>query len=277
VLYLCKGWRVLTAGDEPDILALVKFYRLRFKNHPENRSAETIDESMRWPLRQRKKQLSDDYTYSHFNMPYDEFLAFGKAKLPEESFKNAVRDVAAIRLKANLIVAGFIDGSPEIYWTDEDGSAHPLNDFAVIGEGQYLAQSTLMRREQESRTTLHETLYNVFEAKKYSEAVGSVGTSTFLGILSADGKRELTSYSVDRQLREWYNEYGPRDLPGSFSLKGPVYYSEEKALEESAELAFETTRDGNADGSADSATPGQGAIPSDDDVAESSEENLIAE
>ncbi len=251
MLWLSSAWRLLTAGEEPEIQALWNLYQIRFKER-NNLRAETIDESVKWPLRQRKKQLSDDYTYSHFNMPYDEFIASGKAKLPEEDFRNAVRSIGHITLKAHLIIAGFIGGSSEIYCTDSEGCAWPVKDVAVVGEGQYLAQSTLLRREQHGRSSLNETLYNVYEAKKYSEAVGSVGRSTFLAVLSSDGTRELTSFSVDDQLEEWYKEYGPRKLPASFSLKGPLYYSEEKAAEETARLALESAGNEAVDGNADS-------------------------
>jgi len=231
-LYLPHGWRILTAGDEPEIIALYQLYYRQFLNS-DNVTAENIDKSMKTPLRQRKTDLSDEFTFSRYNMSYADFVTVGKEKFPDEEFRNAVRSVAALRLRANMILAGFI-GAPEIYYTDNEGVARAANDFAIIGEGEYLAHAALMRREQNSRSTLHETLYNVYEAKRYSEAIGSVGKRTQMSIIAANAKRELTSFNVDRQLEECYKEYGPRPLPYKFEMKGTLYYSEEKAASEAA-------------------------------------------
>lgn len=231
-----KYWRLLTAGDEPDIEALEKLYRQRFKP-TENRTAEKIDESIKWPLRQRKKDLSDEYTYSRFNISYDDFLLRGKAQLPEEDFRDAIRKIASININANLIIAGFIDESPEIYYTDEYGSVKAAHDFAVVGEGQYIAHSVLARREQSTNSTLHETLYNVYEAKRYSEAVGSVGEETLLAVLSSDGTRLLSSTMLDEQLDKLYVKYGPQKLPYRFALEGILYWRDEKILDQIAKEA----------------------------------------
>jgi len=225
---------MLTAGDQPDIMALRRLYKLRFKDK-ENRTAETIDASIKTPLRQRKKQISDDYTYSHFNISYDEFLATGKLKLPEEDFRAAVRAIGNLNLNTWLIIAGFIDGAAEIYSTDPYGEASASPDFTIVGEGQHLAQSALLRREQRSDISMEETLYNVFEAKKISQSVGSVGEDTAITILAAKGEMEFTSFAVDRQLEKLYKVYGPRKLPHDFTLEGPLYYSEEKSAEKAAE------------------------------------------
>jgi hypothetical protein len=57
---LAKGWRCPTAGVEPDILALVRLYKARFANN-DNLKAETIDASIKDPLFQRRKELSEEY------------------------------------------------------------------------------------------------------------------------------------------------------------------------------------------------------------------------
>jgi 20S proteasome alpha/beta subunit len=234
--WISKLWRLLTAGDEPDIEALYKLYRRRFKL-AENRTTEKIDESIKWPLRQRKRDLSDEYTYSRFNLSYDDFLLNGKERLPDEEFRDALRAIAAISLNAHLIIAGFIDDSAEIYYTDDVGAVRAAHDFAVVGEGQYIAHSVLARREQSIRSTLHATLYNVYEAKRYSEAVGSVGEKTLLAVLSADGKREISSFQLDAQLEDLYEKYGPQKLPYGFSLEGLLYYGDEKAVALAAKAA----------------------------------------
>jgi 20S proteasome alpha/beta subunit len=227
-LPIAHRWRLLTAGNEPEIIALHRLYKQRFDDI-NNLTAEKLDDSIGLPLRQRKKDLSDEYIFSRYNMSYADFIAVGKDKFPDDEFRNAVRNVAALNLRASLIVAGFVDQSPEVYYTDMHGIGRATNDFAVIGEGEYIAQSVLLRREQNSDFSLHETLYNVYEAKRYSESIGSVGKYTTLAILSSGAKRELTSLGVDKQLKKCYEQYGPKPLPDDFTLNGPIFYSEEKA------------------------------------------------
>jgi hypothetical protein len=164
-------------------LALYRLYQQRFKDI-NNLTLEKLDESMKLPLRQRKIDLSDEYTSSRHNMSYADFIAVGKDKFPDEEYRNSIRNVAAIRLRASLIIAGFVDRTAEIYYTDAEGVARAANDFAVTGEGEYLAQSVLIRRQQNGGLSLHETLYNVYEAKRYSESIGSVGKQTTISILS---------------------------------------------------------------------------------------------
>jgi hypothetical protein len=126
-------------------------------------------------------------------------------------------------LETDLIIAGFVDKSVEIYQTDAKGNAWPVEDFAVIGEGAYLAEATLMRRAQSSMRTLDETLYNVFEAKKYAESVGSVGPATSLMVLHTDGECRGVNSNVRVQLKSLFSEYGPKALPKGFKLGEPFF------------------------------------------------------
>ena len=73
-------------------------------------------------------------------------------------------------------------------------------------------------------TSLELTLYNVYEAKKFAESVGSVGLRTHISIISEDGSSQLTSVNVDRQLEACYSKYGPKPLPEDLKFKGEYYY-----------------------------------------------------
>jgi hypothetical protein len=72
--------------------------------------------------------------------------------------------------------------------------------------------------------SLDVTLYNVFEAKKLSEAVGSVGKRTALSIIRSDGSRKITSLELDSQLNSWFKEYGPKPIPRDTKFTGEYYY-----------------------------------------------------
>jgi len=62
---------------------------------------------------------------------------------------------------------------------DGSGGVNIREDFAVAGEGGYLAQTALLHRQHSETTgSLEETMYCVFEAKKYAERVASVNSVT---------------------------------------------------------------------------------------------------
>ena len=71
---------------------------------------------------------------------------------------------------------------------------------------------------------LRNSLYNVFEAKRHAEAVGSVGKKTFLAVIGNGLDLALTSIEIDTQLDAWYNEFGPKKLPPELEFKGPLYF-----------------------------------------------------
>lgn len=220
---LGHSWRCLTAGTEPDILALVRLYKKQFQDS-KNLKADTIDASVKAPLHQRKKELAEEYVRRRFAFSHDEFVKFGKERLPAEIFYDANQRIDQLNLNASLILAGFIDGEPEIYYTESDGVARAANHFAIIGEGEYVAASALLRRQQDDWTSFENTLYHVWEAKKLSEAVGSVGRTTFMSVISKDGSRRLTSLELESQLESAYKKYGPQKVPKKLVFDGDYYY-----------------------------------------------------
>lgn len=221
--WLRRGWGCLTAGTEGEIAALVRLYEASFKDDA-NISASAIDASIKGPLSQRKKALAEEYIRHRFAMSHDEFLQFGKERLPAEVFFDAVQQISKISLEAELIIAGFIDRTAEIYYTDSQGRARAATHFAIVGEGEYVASSALLRRQQDDFTSLENTIYNVFEAKKLAQAVGSVGQYTFLAVIREDGSVNLTSLEVDRQLEKLFEKYGPPAVPNNLKFEGEYFY-----------------------------------------------------
>ena len=165
-------WHALTAGDAPDIVTLIKLFQIKFAE-PNALLAENIDRSIKDVLFERKKQLAEEFIRDRFAITFDEFSQYGKVRLPEDLFREAMRQLREIDLKAEFILAGYVDGTPEIYSFDGSGRVGAANDYAVCGSGYYLAHAALMRREQSVMCTVERGLYNVFEAKKLSEAVRS--------------------------------------------------------------------------------------------------------
>jgi hypothetical protein len=178
--------------------------------------------------------LTEEYIQRRFAFSHDDFIKVGKDRLPPEVFYDANQKVGLIELNADFILAGFIDGAAEIYYTDSGGTARAASYFAVVGEGEYVAASALLRREQDDWKSLENTLYNVFEAKRLAESIGSIGRRTYLNVISSDGRSRLTSFAMDEVLEKLFKKYGPQNIPRVSKFDSVYYFDEEEKINEEA-------------------------------------------
>lgn len=218
---LGRNWISLTAGSESGIEALISVYRAQL-NKMGQPNRQNIDEVIRAPISQRKRQLAEEYVQAKLAVSYEYFLDQGREKLPPDMFNDIIRSIASLNLDADFVIAGFISGFPDIYSVNSKGMVCATDEFAVAGEGGYLASAALLRRGQNNILTLEQTLYNVYEAKKYAEAVGSVGKSTVLSVLAPE-RSDMMTISVYTELAEMFSKYGPQSLPNDIKLTAPYF------------------------------------------------------
>lgn len=214
----------LVAGSKPGADALVRTLQRRFYNE------DNIDETNIRPLvlgalNQRKKELNDEYTIGKFGLPFDEFLAIGKDKLPEDIFHSATLNISRINLAASMIIAGFVEHNDVILETTQDCKVKWRDQYAAIGEGRDLAAASLAYRKFSTVEDLPRALYCVYEAKKAAERIASVGPSTLIQVLFEDGTRK--SFRLEK-MNEFYGsllkEYGPKPLPMHMDLPDELFW-----------------------------------------------------
>ena len=214
---LGNGWYCLTSGYSSEIDAL----RILFKNA--FITARNIDETniaalARTPLQIRKKEKIEEYITGRFGISYNDFLKFGRDKLPEGIFRDSVVEISKMSLRADFILAGFINESPMLIETDKDGGVHIKEYFTAIGEGALLATAALLQRGHSDTNTLNNTIYCVYEAKRYAEKVPTVGKYTTIAIVGTDGKRTSISNEGLEFLATQFKEYGPKNIRGKIKL-----------------------------------------------------------
>lgn len=212
------GWLCLGAGLDSEILRLVVLLRHQF------RSAGQIDDPnvtalVRAALNERKREKADELTQGRYAMSYGDFLTIGREKLPPDIHREAVLSIADINLRASLIIVGWIDTFPCIIETTDKCTAHMREDFATIGEGAYLAQASLLQREQGYNMDLSATLYNVYEAKRYAERLPSVGPTTSITVVREDGIEYHVGAKAGTRLETLYEKFGPQQTDAS-QLRG---------------------------------------------------------
>lgn len=218
---LSTKWICLTAGIESEILSLLKLLKTRFISCSVDETTATT--LVGDALLERKKEKINEYLHGQYGIGYDDFLSFGKDKFPPELFRRAFAEISEISLGADLVIAGFAGKFPVLLETDGKAKISVKEDFSVIGEGSYLAMSSLLQREYTDIFNFNRALYCVYEAKKYAERVASVGEYTSIAVLSSDGTQKNVNRETRDVLEERFLEYGPKKVAKDIDIGSNIY------------------------------------------------------
>jgi 20S proteasome alpha/beta subunit len=209
---LTPEWKCLASGPESEILSLVRIAQRQFKL-PNATTAENIDATVKSVAAKRKAQKADEITNSKWGIPYDEFLKHGKERLSAQGFRDTEIEIERFSTRTELIFAGFINGETEVYKVEYNGRSYPVEEFAVIGEGETLASGSLYDRGQHYMRSLESTLYAVYEAKCWAAAVPSVGPTTMLTVVFPDGIFNIASNEQIAFFKTKYDDCKRRPMP----------------------------------------------------------------
>lgn len=101
------------------------------------------------------------------------------------------------------IITGFAGGDPIVLHVSGNMSVESL-PYGSIGEGSYIASMMMNQRDYSQNRPVEQVAYIVYEAKRCSEKVGSVGKDTTLVIQSPrDGKEPPNTVNMD-----WFDHPG---------------------------------------------------------------------
>jgi 20S proteasome alpha/beta subunit len=206
------NWVALTAGGATASDALVRMYR-------QSLSSEEITEENALGVftrvaHDRLAQMKNAHVVRTLGVTYDHLRSKGKKELPESVVLDVYRGLLAINLDASLIVAGFVPVrqamKPLICRIPQNCDVSISDHFECIGSGSVIARPTLLRRSYSSDVSLMEAAYRVFEAKKLSEVIDSVGGSTSLDVLFPDGYLEQLSDKGHDRMHTMFKRFGPK-------------------------------------------------------------------
>jgi hypothetical protein len=99
----------------------------------------------------------------------------------------------------------------------------PREVDVVIGEGEFLARASLLRREMSNIRDFGAALYEVYEAKKAAERVGSVGPSTLISVLEANTNRRSVDVNKMDYFERLYSRYGLRNTPDKLDIPEDLF------------------------------------------------------
>ncbi len=215
---MALGWGILTAGDDYEMGAVTEIVRRKLRTARAEK--HFIDDTymlalLRSALAERKHEKADEIIQGQYGISYDELRRVGLAQFPPDVYRDAMWTVRDSRIRAEFIVYGFTSlGLPLVLKTTQEGVVKIIEDWGVIGEGGYLAQTVLMHRGTYEMMPLANATYIVYEAKKYAENAPSVGTNvTTLVVAHPDGRRQIFSPEGKKWADIHYSEFGPKPLP----------------------------------------------------------------
>lgn len=210
---VAKAWRCLTAGGDDDLNTLIPILRKQF------RSMQSIDETNILPnlqdaLMKLKLFKCDEFTKGRYGISYADFLRDGKNQFPDDRYRADVNTISHLEPNVECIVAGFTDDSfPILCKLEPGGRVAIFDDFAVAGEGGYLAQAAMIHRQLSDVSFLEDAIYCVYEAKKYAERVASVSDDEIMHVMSHDGTFEQLTRAGKKYLNLLYQKSGPQPTP----------------------------------------------------------------
>jgi hypothetical protein len=175
---------------------------------------DNVLDRLREPLGIIKRRQAEAYVQRKMAVSYQEFCDSGEKWF---GTANAARHHGVIednQLGVDLIFIGFI-GPRAILCELKSGEIEVCTNFSMIGSGAYTAEPALHARKQKFSTLVEDTVYNVYEAKRYGENSPSVGLETVLYIFTPppQGERHIRAKRV--------TDAGMRYLAGRFKKHGP--------------------------------------------------------
>jgi hypothetical protein len=178
-------------------------------------SGDEIAEKCKDAFIDYQKQLAYEKVLSPFGLTLDAFLK-SRRQIGAALYERLWNEISGIDIGLDMMVFGFgRSGVPMIFIVSNPTVEKPsfithcdATNFACIGTGGYLAESSLYGFEQSTSDTIEETIYQVLSAKFLAESATDVGEATYLRVFRADGSEErLDADFISKEVRAHWRQH----------------------------------------------------------------------
>jgi 20S proteasome alpha/beta subunit len=181
------GWPALVSDYISDADAFLDLCTERFKT--ETFTEHNVRNLFEQAVEARLRQKREHHTQVKHSLTFEEFRDKGSSILPVGDYSKTWEELNGFGLGATALIAGCIEDEPYIFKVHPNGTVESYDHFGAIGAGDGDAEAWLHWRGHESDASLLHTVWDVYEAKRFAEMVGSVGSKyTSLYVLKPDGK-----------------------------------------------------------------------------------------
>lgn len=208
IIGMGNGWHGMYSGDVASAMESIAIISERLQSSRDASRLQSL-KIVRAGVADYRKRVANAQVSNRLAISYDEFLKNGRKKLPSDVFRSVLQEIQESQLGFQLILAGFAESRTRIFVVDRHGNTWQQDNFATIGTGSANAESMLFFRSQQIETLLPQTLYNVFEAKRFGESSPGVGKQTDI-LVSWPDRYMLLSIPRLALLYSLYEKLGPK-------------------------------------------------------------------
>jgi 20S proteasome alpha/beta subunit len=189
---------VLVSGVVTRAVELRDAYRTALvvmKDRGEKLTFKNIRKFIKAGPRLLKKDIADEVVMFATGLDFDSFRkAFKNGEIPGPVATGVFQAIERKDLECEVIIVAFVDKFPYIFIVERSGHVEERDNFALVGEGTYMAEAMLYFRKHESSDPLAMAIYNVWEALYMaSRRVGTVSKTHSIDILIPPGERSTHS------------------------------------------------------------------------------------
>jgi 20S proteasome alpha/beta subunit len=138
-----------------------------------------------------KRDIAEEVVAFATGLSYAEFRkAIKTGEMTRDVANGVFRAIEEKNLECEVIIVAFVDKFPYIFIVERSGHVEERDNFALVGEGTYVAEAMLYFRKHESSDPAAVAIYNVWEALYMAaRRVGTVSKTHSIDILIPPGER----------------------------------------------------------------------------------------
>jgi hypothetical protein len=135
--------------------------------------------------------IVDEICMNAVRLTYQEFRAsIAKNEIPSDVAGQVFKDISYSDLGCEIILFTFLDKTPFVFEIKKNGQWDDCDNFALVGEGAYVAEAFMYLRKHESDFSVEETVYEVWESLVMAHrVVKSVGEDHTINVIYPPGER----------------------------------------------------------------------------------------
>jgi hypothetical protein len=223
------GWGALISGTIPDAYDLVEKYVVHLSTP---RPTPHWLDWLRVPAWKYKEFLVDQYLRATYAISREDFYSDNRGHLGETVADQTLYEIARIESGCELILFRITDSRSYIFHVNNRFEVRIEADFCSIGTGATNADSWLHFREQNALMSRNDTIYSLYEAKRFSEISPAVGKRTVIDVIEHTGQGAILYPPGMKELERRYEQYGPRTIKqGEFGLDSEMFVRVEFGLD----------------------------------------------
>jgi hypothetical protein len=225
---VAQRWSLLFAGTVHAAKELANLYRAALRTTEKMIDGESVLSVLQTPADKFRAIEAERLTQKRHGMSYDDFLTYGKERLPEDLFRQTSYDVASQDMSVELILIGYYDNRFRLFKLS-DGRVTSCTGFAVIGSGSYIAEPCFYQREHKEYDSVGKAVYTQYEAQTLGSIAPGVGKRFSIAVLEyvPDQERVVPKVLLEHDgmkiMEGYFKKWGPKPVE-NFHLAGDSLY-----------------------------------------------------